>query len=555
MSFGLGGLFGVDDFGRPMLGPQPSAGRMPVATPYSFAGGAPLLGDDAANPLPPGMGGLRAFGALAMPQPEPQAPGGALSFGPGAPGSDLPLPSQAATGSAPSAPRIRPFGSLPVPVQGGPDAAPGKVTASNPPLPPARPVEFGGAGTWDQPEGAPQAPAAVAGAPGAELGAFDRFRSALAPYSDDLMGIAQGLMSVRGFGPAVAAGLKYADERRNSSAARDLASAKQASELFKLRQQLGNSDQLAQLAMQKNPGMTMDQARAAVGNQSYANELLKGFVPPTEQYRQETDDKGNVWKINTRTGERTVSLPAKDDKAPTVHSFTLADGSKVDRVFNSQSGQWEAPGYGANPPVAQQDDTTGIPPGVDADTYRKELAKKTVAQQSSATDRAAQARNVIPILDRAEQAYSALGQASGIGPLNASTLNRTIGGALGASNEKLRQEYEAAAKDLELYKAQISMKGQGAITEGERRLLALTLPRLDAADPQTGLRTLRDLRSQFERAMTADRLPSYGQGGGQPASAPAPQSDMQRRATRFEELTRGGLSKQDAFARMRQEGL
>jgi len=226
------------------------------------------------------------------------------------------------------------------------------------------------------------------------------------------------------------------------------------------------------------------------------------------------------------------------------------------RSWNAGTNTWEPVAYGANPPAVPQDDMTGIPPGVDADTYRKELAKKTVAQQSSATDRAAQARNVIPILDRAEQAYSALGQAGGIGPLNASTLNRTIGGALGANNEKLRQEYEAAAKDLELYKAQISMKGQGAITEGERRLLALTLPRLDAADPQTGLRTLRDLRGQFERAMSADRLPSYGQGGGQPAPTSAPSGDMQqRRSTRFDELTRGGLSKQDAFARMRQEGL
>ncbi|WP_156311741.1 hypothetical protein [Methylobacterium platani] len=428
---------------------------------------------------------------------------------------------------------------------------------TNPPLPPPRPTEFGGTGSWDVPETAPHAIAAQGQPPagGEGAGLFDRFRSAVSPYSDLMMGVGMGLMTKRGIGPAIAAGMQYADQFANSSAARDLASAKQATETLKLRQALGNTEQLARLAVQKNPGWTIEQGRAAVANQSYANELLKGFVPPTEQYRQETDPQGNVWKVNTRTGERTVSLQAKDEKAPPVHSFTLADGSKVDRVFNSQSGQWEAPGYGANPPVAQQDDTTGIPPGVDPDTYRKELAKKTVAQQASATDRAAMANTYLPILDRAERAYSALGQASGIGPMNASTLNRTIGGAFGASNEKLRQEYEAAAKELELAQAQIKLKGQGSITDSERRLLALTLPRLDAADPQTGLTTLQAMRGQFERALSADRLPSYGQGAPQPAAPPASGMMQQRRASRFEELLSSGLSKQDAFARMKQEGL
>lgn len=557
MAFGLGGLFGVDDYGRPMLAPQPAARPMPTATPYSFAGGAPLLGDDAATPLPPGMGGLRAFGALPMPQPEPQAPGGPLSFGPGAPGSDLPLPSQPAPGPAASASRIRPFGALPAPVVDASSVPPPGKFPGNSPLPPRRPAEFGS--NSDDALGVTAAIGAPQGqAPGGEgPGFLDTFRSAVSPYADLMMGVGMGLMTKRGIGPAIASGIQYADQLSNSSAARDLASAKQAESAFKLRQQLGNSDQLAQLAMQKNPGMTMAQARAAVGNQSYANELLKGFVPPTEQYRQETDAQGNTWNVNTRTGQRTIALQTKDEKPPTIHSFPNPDGTKVDRVWNAQTRTFEPPNFGANPPVMQPEDLTGIPPGVDPDTYRKELAKRTVAQQSLATDRANQASTYIPILERAERAYEALGKpnalgATALGPLNASSVNRFVGGVFGVNSEKMRQEYEAAAKDLELAKAQISMKGQGSITDSERRLLALTLPRLDAADPETGLRTLRDLRGQFERTLTRERLPSYGQGGGQPA---APQGDTNRRAIRFEELTRGGMSKQDAFARMRQEGL
>ncbi len=127
--------------------------------------------------------------------------GSPLSFGPGSAAAGMPLPSQAAPNHDASVPRIRPFGALPVrPVDQ--DAAPeGDMT--NPPLPPPRPPEFGSSA--DAPSAAAPQTIAQGGAGGASL--FDSFRSAIAPYSDDLMGLAQGLMSVRGFGPAMAAGL------------------------------------------------------------------------------------------------------------------------------------------------------------------------------------------------------------------------------------------------------------------------------------------------------------------------------------------------------------
>ncbi len=281
--------------------------------------------------------------------------------------------------------------------------------------------------------------------------------------------------------------------------------------------------QIAQLLLKNK----LDETSMPAEVKEYNLARAQGFTGSLLDYKRELKRPGGptllspgqtVYDEATNSAKFTAPRADREDKPPTVRSFTDPAGNKVDRVYNPQTGAWDPIDFGASPlPTPAPDDTTGIPPGVDADTYRKELAKKTVAQQSSATDRAAQARNVLPILDRAEQAYRALGSANAIGPLNASTANRYVGGVFGANSEKLRQEYEAAAKDLELYKAQISMKGQGAITEGERRLLALTLPRLDAADPETGLRTLRGLREQFTAALSADRLPSYGQGAPQPA--------------------------------------
>lgn len=183
--------------------------------------------------------------------------------------------------------------------------------------------------------------------------------------SDLLMGLGVGLMSQRGIGQGAAAGLKYGTELQNSRAVRDLAGAKQASETFKLRQQLGNSDQLAQLAMQKNPGMTMDQARAAVGNQSYANELLKGFVPPNEVYAPpEKDAAGNLVQRNTRTGQTSILQAAKDD------AYTITDGPDGAKIAIKKDDptnvQIVVPGQAARPLTDAEREAYGLQKGTGA---------------------------------------------------------------------------------------------------------------------------------------------------------------------------------------------
>ena len=320
------------------------------------------------------------------------------------------------------------------------------------------------------------------------------------------------------------------------------------------------------------------------GSSTFMNELFKGVLPPTELYSQYLDKDGNRWSRNQRTGQETIALKAEKDESQTPltdpeartaagipaddtrpawkdangkvsfsdgpketaairewqaakrndgYTGTLqqwkeqqqgprlitvkgANGETVTKRFNPQTGQAEdVPGAAPSPL-----DTTGVPAGVDPGAYRKELAKATVAEQKGATQRAQQAGSAMSILDRAEQAYGRLAQNGGIGPYQASGFNRAVGGALGKQNEIDRQEYEAASKELELLKAQISMKGQGAISDSERRLLGFTMGRLDAASPETGLATLRSMRQQFQRSIDAPGLATRP--GGQQG---APQQD------------------------------
>jgi len=191
--------------------------------------------------------------------------------------------------------------------------------------------------------------------------------------------------------------------------------------------------------------------------------------------------------------------------------------------INGEEGDYIRGPNGQWMPVAVaggQTDSTPVPPGVNSAKYREEAARLAAKKAFEDQNKQDTALNIMPQIDRAEAAYRRLGELKAIGPLSASGTSRFVGGVFGAEAEKLRQDYEAAAKELELYKAQVQMKGQGQITENERRILALTLPRLDAADADTGLKTLSMLRQQMLK-----------QSGGKPATAAPSTSAPQPAAT------------------------
>lgn len=561
---------------QPAQAPQPGAqaAAPPMVAPFSFAGAMPSA---------------------------PMQVGSSRGFGPGSAGAGLPLPSggdslgtPASTGSVAGAQRAqagRPLPFIGAPRATNPAASPMATSQDGAPLPPPRPTEFGGTGTWAQPEGpatVPQA-AAEAGGPAAAGGPsfLERLGQGIGDNADLLTSIGMGLLSTRGLGQGVAVGLKNFQDQQSKKEATGIARAELGLRLQKAAQDAtglkGNqamvkaafpdltpeqlaasSPQLVTAAIAKlqnrNAGRDIKADGAGVQRWVDTGEPVFAGDEGKPDYQLVDVQVGNgqtqkQWLKKGEAGGVPVGQPGQSK--PEVRAFKNPDGTESTRVLNQQTGTWEAPNFGANPPEAAAIDPS-IPPGVDPGTYRKELAKKTAAQQSSATDRAAMANNIMPILDRAEKAYRALGEMGGIGTINAGWPNRYFTGILRTDAEKMRQEYEATAKELELAQAQIKMKGQGAITEGERKILAFTLPRLDAADPQTGLTTLQGLRDQFARAQQADRLPSYelnAQGRPRGGEKFQQQQLQRRRGSRFDELVGQGMSKEDAFAKMQQEGL
>ena len=513
--------------------------RAPMGAPQSFAGTSGTIVPPAALP-----GGGDAADALSG------GPVSALPQRQGIPAASVAAPQAAA------APRLRTFGELPSSVASQAPAAPAPVPATTGSVA-AQPIAAG------QPTGAPN-PSSPAGP---SIG--DRIFAGLADpkVSSMLTSLGIGLLSNKGFGAGVASGLKTFQEGESKRAVTDLARAEYGLKAAKVQQeQLGNNATVAALmrgGYSQQDALGLVQASIAGHKEGLQNalnnlypkkEIPSGFtldasgtaipipggpqdlatIKAQAEARQEDKTitplsdptarlKAGIAQNDTRQAwiDPNGKVTFDDGQTPRLFTVKGPSGETVTKRYNPATGQAEEI-PGAAPPAV---DTTGIPAGVDPATYRKELAKATVSEQKGATQRTQQAHAAMPILDRAEQAYGRLAQNGGIGPYQASGLNRAIGGMAGRQNEIDRQEYEAAAKDLELLKAQISMKGQGAISDSERRLLGYTLPRLDAASAETGLNTLRGIRDQFGRTIGTEGLPTRqgaGQGQGPTTGAAIP---------------------------------
>ncbi|URD40298.1 hypothetical protein M6G65_33155 (plasmid) [Methylobacterium tardum] len=570
--------------GQPGAGPA-SAGMpgqpMPQQAPQTLLG--PVLGQ------PPSMLGMQP---PQMPAPQPEQPAQPPSLVGARSPAGIPPTAKPVTTLGPAAP------------SGADDED--ELSANLPtmravPKPPARPPEFGSsaaappAGTVETGVPALTGPASSASKPnGPQVGAspaddrgFDLGgllkRAGDAGLGDYLMALGGGIASGRNWSEGLGNAFSAASRVGTQQQASRLADAEYALKAGKARQEQGALGANATLIKQAFPNLSDEQAMGGASNSSLVSAAIAKMQNPNAGRDIRTDSNGvprfadtgaKVFADDEGKDDRTAEVKNYQEalkggfvgsladfmnrnQNPDVKSFTLSDGSKVDRVFDPATKSWKDPNFGDNPPRVAVTDNSDVPPGVDAETFRKELAKGAAAEQKGASQRALQASNAMPVLDRAQGAYERLAQNGGIGPISASGPSRMIAGAFGRQNEIDRQDYEAAAKDLELLKAQISMKGQGAITEGERRLLGMTLPRLDAASPETGLTTLKGMRDQFTRAMGAQGLPTVGGGQQAPQQAPQPATASPQSvapAARFQALTRGGMSKTDAFARMRQEG-
>jgi hypothetical protein len=213
-------------------------------------------------------------------------------------------------------------------------------------------------------------------------------------------------------------------------------------------------------------------------------------------------------------------------KSPETFKLEEVDGQPV--LVGSQGTirpvDRAAAGLGAAPKEGEEGRLV-IPPeiqsmGSDAvKKFRERMGTKMADTIDAAEQGAERARRIQPIFERAEQAYKTLDKMGAIGNIQGKPegWSRKIAATFGTTAEQVRQDYEQAAAELQAFKSEL-LKGQGAITDFERKLLATTLPKLDAVNGKPGLRTLDflrdDLRSTIERpdryrrrGSTEDRQP------------------------------------------------
>ncbi len=360
------------------------------------------------------------------------------------------------------------------------------------PMPPQRPAEFGPSTSQQpmsiQPQGL-LAPPAKAPEQGGMGSGFDKFVDKLG----NIYGNGGGGDALINMGLAIASPGNRAQNLQRAMMINSQQSSQknaQALQQLKLQREQGALSGNMETLKKAYPDWSEQQLMAGAQNAAVVQEAIKR-LSPQEQFKSETDAEGNIWQTNSVNGQKTLLKKAENDIQKV--DITKPDGTTqpawVKRGENNV--QYIGP--------EQQAPAGAIPAGVDPAKYREEMAKKAATQEAAKVERTRAAETAMPHLDRATKAYETLANLEAIGPMSASGMSRLWGGMKGSKDEIARQDFEAAAKELELMKSQISMKGQGTITDGERKILALTLPRLDAADPKTGLETLRMMRDSFKK--------------------------------------------------------
>ena len=452
--------------------------------------------DEVPDAVPPGFSGFIPPSAPTM---QPQAAPAARAT--------VPAEAPAVHASAPLAPSPA---SLPSLVGQSAPAMP-QVSASTPPPAPRAAIAVPSSDEADKPApnavpaqaraplslAPPTAPAASpAPAASAEPSFGDRFTSGLKQNGDLLIGLGTGLMSTPGWGRGVAAGLQYAQKSEKDRVATDLARAE-----LGLKQQKATQEQRAltgnaQYVASKIPGITADQAMTLGSNSTFMNELFKGVLPPTELFRQYTDDKGNIWSQNARTGQATVALKAEDDK-------TVAPVSEEERArLGLPAGSYQKDANGKISSI----NPTGTTINMGAEKAQDATVGKAYGDlQVDLSTKGRNAASTLNTLSLMEQAMKTPGFYSGAGGEGVKRANQVLA-ALGVKDAKAA----SAAEVFDALSNKVVLDGLGGslgpgISNTDRDYIARTAPTL--AQSEAGNRDLIGVaRALAQRQQAVSKL-------------------------------------------------
>lgn len=423
----------------------------------ALAGAASMLGGQMPDPQ--------------MPAPQQGAPVPSTAQIPSMLGARPPAMPDLAQADAPASQTTGAVPRPPAAATQGEDEEPAAKPAglTNPPLPPTRPSEFSALGgmspvssfdplTGQPVSGSPKPVAAAA--PAQASGGFDiggaLRRMNQSGLADQLIAMGAGILQGGNFGEGLGRGLQNALSVSQASAKTDAERAKLAREQATL---AGN------VAIYKRyfPNATDQEALAGSANSTIMTDLLKRGLPPTETYRQETDDKGNQWQVNSANGQRSLLKSADEDKTVTPLAdderqrlglpagvyqkdangkiatvATVPESKAVTLIPEAERAQLGLPPgsyqrdvYGKISPIGQSGVTVNLPPAEKAEQAKIGEARGNVVADQITAGKSAQDR--IRTLDQMSGALAAAGGNITTGPLGEPVLRakQALGGILG----------------------------------------------------------------------------------------------------------------------------
>jgi hypothetical protein len=209
-------------------------------------------------------------------------------------------------------------------------------------------------------------------------------------------------------------------------------------------------------------------------------------APLETAQRQWTAENVHHYKPGSDEWHQFVSegkVKTPDDKPP--HTFDAVDpvsGRKVTMMVGKD-------GKAVPVAVPERPRDPSIPAGVDEETYKKEKAKGAVKNEAATLASKRSAQEVMPYIDDAIDAYSKLVKGGGLGQVAAWGPNRVLESSLGTNMESERQRYERALNNIN---TMVNVfKGQGAVSDFERKLMQARFPEMNVINGQAGLDELK----------------------------------------------------------------
>jgi hypothetical protein len=209
-------------------------------------------------------------------------------------------------------------------------------------------------------------------------------------------------------------------------------------------------------------------------------------APLETAQRQWTAENVHHYKPGSDEWHQFISegkVKTADDKPP--HTFDAVDpvsGRKVTMMVGKD-------GKAVPVAVPERPRDPSIPAGVDEETYKKEKAKGAVKNEAATLASKRSAQEVMPYIDDAIDAYSKLVKGGGLGQVAAWGPNRVLESSLGTNMESESQRYERALNNINtMVKV---FKGQGAVSDFERKLMQARFPEMNVINGQAGLDELK----------------------------------------------------------------